>query len=477
MKPRSSGILLHVTSLPSLFGIGDLGPDAYRWIDFLAAAGQRWWQVLPISPVAKGGANSPYRPASAFAGNQLFVSPALLLEEGWLDAIDLVAREVPAGFVPGEVDYEDERRMRMQLLERAAHRFFERGETAEFAAFCDRHAVWLEPFVRFRALEQPAHAPDIVMRRERCIQFFFDRQWNRLRAYAHERGVRIFGDMPFYVDDKSADVWAHPELFKMTGDGRARVVGGVPPDAFSATGQLWGNPVYEWDEHARDHFAWWTARIRRNLEWFDMVRLDHFRAFAAHWEVPAGHDTALGGAWVPGPGRALLDAVARQVPLDALVAEDLGTITDDVRELMHAYGLPGMKVLLFAFDGDSGISPYALHNHRPNNIVYTGTHDNNTVRGWFDDEAGSAERAGLSNYTGIECTSGNVNDTLLRMAMMSVCNIAIIPMQDVLGLGGSARMNHPAVVNGNWAWRLGQGAATPAVAARLAELARTYGRA
>jgi 4-alpha-glucanotransferase len=477
LRARASGILLHVTSLPSLFGIGDLGPDAYRWIDFLAAAGQKWWQVLPISPVAKGGEDSPYRPASAFAGNQLFVSPALLVEEGWLDAIDLVTREVPAGFVPGHVDYVDERTMRMKLLERATNRFFERGGSADFEAFSDRHAWWLEPFARFRAQEQPAHAPDDVARREKCIQFFFDRQWGRLCAYAHKRGVRIFGDMPFYVDERSADAWAQPKLFKMDGNGRARVVSGVPPDTFSATGQLWGNPVYDWDEHARDDFAWWTARIRRNLEWFDMVRLDHFRAFAAHWEVPADHDTALHGTWVPGPGKALLDAVARHAPLDSLVAEDLGTITDDVRELMHAYDLPGMRVLLFGFDGDSGANPYAPHNHTPNDVVYTGTHDNNTVRGWFEDDAGEEARTRLSRYAGVECTSANVSDTLLRMAMMSVCNTAIVPMQDVLGLDSSARMNRPAVPNGNWAWRLEHGVVTPGIAQRLADLAQTYGRA
>lgn len=476
MTPRSSGILLHITSLPSAFGIGDLGPDAYRWVDFLVSAKQRWWQVLPIGPVAKGGENSPYRPASAFAGNQLFVSPALLVAEGWLDATDLVAREVPAGFVPGLVDYEDERTLRMQMLERATKRFFERGEHADFDAFCARHAHWLEPFSRFRALEQPAHAPDDVARREKCIQYFFDRQWRALREYANERGVRIFGDVPFYVDERSADVWSKPHLFKMNGDGTPRVVAGVPPDAFSADGQLWGNPVYDWDAHARDGFAWWIARMQRNLEWFDMVRLDHFRAFASHWEVPAGQTTARGGEWVPGPGNALLDALSRHVPLTALVAEDLGTITDDVRALVRAYDLPGMNVLQFAFDGNPGPSMYAPHHHRPHAIVYTGTHDNNTTRGWFENASNHA-RLSLSRYAGVECMPENVSATFVRMALGSVCATAIIPMQDVLGLDGSARMNLPASPTGNWSWRLEPGLLTPELAQRLADLNVTYGRA
>jgi 4-alpha-glucanotransferase len=470
-------VLLHVTSLPSPFGIGDLGPDAYRWIDFLAAARQTWWQVLPIGPVAAEGANSPYRPASAFAGNPLFVSPALLVEEGWLDAADLVALEVPADFEPGRVAFGVERENRTTLLARAAARFLERGPHDELDAFRERHGWWLDVYTRFRADSEPDASRDGVIRREACIQFFFEKQWTRLRAYAHEHGVRIFGDIPFYVDEKSADVHAYPMLFKLDQDARPRVVAGVPPDAFSATGQRWGNPVYDWDEHARDDFAWWTARVRRNLEWFDRVRLDHFRALAAHWEIPAQHETARDGAWMPGPGRALLDALARHAPLDALVAEDLGTITDDVRELMHAYDLAGMKVLLFAFDGESGANPYAPHHHVRNAIVYTGTHDNNTARGWFDEEAGVHARATLSRYAGVECTSDNVSETLVRMAMMSVCNTAIVPLQDVLALDGSARMNRPAVPDGNWAWRLEPGRLTPAVAERLAGLAHTYGRA
>jgi len=473
---RASGILLHVTSLPSPFGIGDLGPEAYRWIDFLVSARQHWWQVLPVGPVAPGGENSPYRPESAFAGNPLLVSPALLVEDGWLDAAALVALEVPATFLPGHVDYDVEGPTRMMLLERASRRFFERGHDANFDAFCSRHASWLEPFARFRAESAPPGRREDAFRNELCVQFFFEQQWSRLRAYAHERGVRIFGDIPFYVDQHSADVWHQPRLFKLDQDGRPRVVAGVPPDGFSATGQLWGNPVYDWAEHARDGFAWWVARIRRSLEWFDMVRLDHFRAFAAHWEVPTGHDTAMQGAWVPGPGHALLDAVVAACPPGSLVAEDLGTITDDVRELIHAYDLPGMKVLLFAFDSDSASNPYAPHHHRPNAVVYTGTHDNNTARGWFEQDAGIDARARLSRYIGSECTAANVSDALVRMAMMSVCDTAILPVQDVLGLDDTARMNHPALPAGNWAWRLESGALTPALAQRLAGLSETYGR-
>jgi 4-alpha-glucanotransferase len=476
LATRASGILLHVTSLPSPLGIGDLGPDAYRWIDFLARARQRWWQVLPIGPVAAGGANSPYRPASAFAGNPLLISPALLVEDGWLDAEELAGPAISPGLAHGRVDYDAVDRVRTAWLDRACRRFLEHGRHDAFDAFCDRHAFWLVPFARFRAAATSSVAPEDAVRREMCMQFFFEEQWSRLRAYAHERGVRIFGDLPFYVDEHSADVRHQPHLFKLDEDGRPRFLAGVPPDAFSATGQLWGNPVYDWDAHARDGFSWWVARIRRSLEWFDMVRLDHFRAFAAHWEVPAGNATAMNGAWVEGPGRRLLDAVASACPVTSLVAEDLGIITDDVRALMHAYDLPGMKVLLFAFDGDTGCNDHALHHHHPHAIVYTGTHDNNTARGWFEEDADDGVRPRLSRYLGRECAAAEVSDSLVRMAMMSVCNLAILPMQDLLGLDGSARMNRPSSSHGNWEWRLEPGALTPELAQRLTGLMEAYGR-
>ena len=494
---RSSGILLHVTSLPSPFGIGDLGPDAYRWIDFLARARQRYWQVLPLGPPAARGENSPYRAESAFAGNPLVISPALLVEDGWLDAGDLVGAESRPS---GRVDFAAVARSRGALLTRAYQRFAARGNDAAFDAFCAAHAGWLHPFAVFRAIagrhpgrpwwEWPERYRDAGrcalaalpgdldedVHREKFVQFLFERQWVRLRAHARERGVQIFGDVPFYVDGDGADAWSRPDLFKLDETGRARVVAGVPPDAFSDTGQLWGNPVYDWRAHARDGYAWWVARIRRSFELFDMVRLDHFRGFAAHWEVPAGSVTAAGGAWAGGPGRPLLDAVRGALPGARLVAEDLGVITDDVRELIGACGLAGMKVLLFAFDGDTATNPHAPHHHEPDAVVYTGTHDNNTARGWFERDAGAASLAQLARYLGRESAARSVSEALVRLAMMSVCRTAIVPMQDLLGLGEGARMNRPSSPAGNWEWRLDPGQPTPELANHLADLTEAYGR-
>lgn len=470
---RESGLLCHVTSLPSPYGMGDLGPSAYQWIDFLAAAKQRWWQLLPVGPFTPGDC-SPYRPESAFAGNPLLISPELLAADGWLDAADVAALEAHA-FPAGRVDYALVERLRAPLLERACRRFFERGDLRSFDAFNERNAGWLDAYVSFRT-RGAAEAPGDAERIERCLQFFFDEQWLRLREYAGARGVRIFGDVPFYVDENSADVAGHPGLFKLDDERRPRALSGVPPDAFSETGQLWGNPVYDWDAHAGDGYAWWVARVRRTLERFDLVRLDHFRAIAAHWEVPAGSATAMRGEWVTGPGRSLLDALANAGVLHSLIAEDLGTITEDVYELMRGYDLPGMKVLLFAFDGHTGGNLHAPHHHVPDAVVYTGTHDNNTARGWFEDDATPGARARLGYYLGRECSPSDVSETLVRLALASVCRLAIIPVQDVLGLDGSARMNHPARSNGNWTWRLEPGTLTVQLAQHLADMTEAYGR-
>ncbi|HEX6792118.1 MAG TPA: 4-alpha-glucanotransferase [Candidatus Krumholzibacteria bacterium] len=472
MDRRESGLLCHVTSLPSPFGIGDLGPAAYDFVDFLAAAKQGWWQVLPVGPFTAGDI-SPYRPASAFAGNPLLISPELLAAEGWLDASDLdslAAHSLPTG----RVDFDAVLRTRPAVIERACRRFLAHGDRAALDAFCERNSGWLDAYVRWRAREHADRSDAEQL--ERCMQYLFDAQWARLRAYAHSKGVRIFGDVPFYVDEMSADVAGHPELFKLDDAGRPRAVSGVPPDAFSETGQLWGNPVYDWEEHARDGHAWWVARIARTLERFDLVRLDHFRAIAAHWEVPAGSETAMTGAWVTGPGRALLDAFAAAGQIESLVAEDLGTITEDVHELMRGYDLPGMKVLLFAFDSHTGGNLYAPHHHVPNGVVYTGTHDNNTARGWFEDDATPETRAHLTRYLGRECSPADVGEALVRMALASVCRLSILPVQDVLGLDGRARMNHPARANGNWTWRLEAGALTPQLAQQLGDMTEAYGR-
>jgi 4-alpha-glucanotransferase len=498
IKRRASGILLHVSSLPSPYGVGDLGPQAYAWVDFLVAAGQSFWQILPLGPTTALGHHSPYRVASAFGGNPLFISPEALRDQGLLTDGDL------AGFpsLPEDrVDYPEAAGRKRRLLDLAYDRFVARAGTGAvaFEAYCTRNASWLDDYALFAALREqhaveewaqwPAslrgrEAADLEAARvrlgreieqEKFFQYLFFEQWSRLKGYANARGVQIIGDLPFYVGGDSADVWANPSLFKLDEAGRPTAVAGVPPDAFSATGQLWGNPVYDWDAHARAGYQWWIARTRKTLELVDVARIDHFRGFAAYWAVPAGDETAAGGEWVDGPGDAFFQALLKHWPFPPLIAEDLGLITADVRELRARYDLPGMSVLLFAFDGGAS-NPYALHNHRPDAVLYTGTHDNNTVRGWFETEASPEQKEKLAAYLGAAPSAANVHWEMVRLAMMSVCALAVIPMQDALGLDGSARMNHPAEATGNWAWRLQPGLATPDLAARLARLAGTYGR-
>jgi 4-alpha-glucanotransferase len=490
---------LHVSSLPSEYGIGDLGPEAYRWIDFLARARQGFWQVLPLNPTTPSGHNSPYQAASVFAGNPLLISPTALLDDGFLREEDLSG--LPA-FPADRVDYHEAAAARERLLDAAyGHFTAARRPTAGYGDFCEKNSSWLDDYALFMALrrrfperpwpEWPKAARDReyetlaklrgelseTMERERFLQYLFFKQWSRLKGYANERGVQILGDLPFYVGYDSADVWCTPGLFKLDDSKQKKYVAGVPPDYFSGTGQLWGNPVYEWPEHARTGYAWWIERIRHNLGLFDIVRIDHFRGFAAHWEVPAGLDTAVHGSWATGPGAHFFDRLLRFVPFARIIAEDLGTITADVRELMHAYDLPGMKVLLFAFDGESASNPYLPHNHVPNSVLYTGTHDNNTVRGWFENEANPEQKVRLGDYLGFLPSGTDVHWSMIRLAMMSVSELAVIPMQDVLGLGEGARMNRPSVAAGNWEWRMQPGQAAPDLAEKLARLAAIYGRA
>lgn len=498
IRKRASGILLHVSSLPSRYGVGDLGPGAYEWVDFLVDAGQSVWQVLPLNPTTARGHNSPYQAASAFAGNPLFISPDLLRDAGLLAGDDL-DDDTPA-FADETTDYAAAGAEKSRLLDCAWRRFAAGGDRGAFESFCAEHADWLDDYALFVALgerfagrewfEWPVEVRDrepgplasvaaeldAGVEREKFRQFLFFDQWRRLKRYANARGVRVVGDLPYYVGGESADVWSHARGFKLDADRRPAVVAGVPPDAFSATGQLWGNPVYDWPAHAADGYSWWLSRLGRNFELFDVVRIDHFRGFAQYWEVPAGDKTAEGGRWVDGPGGTFFDALHRKWPFAPVVAEDLGYITPDVRELIDRYQLPGMKVLLFAFDGDPATNPYSLHNHVPNTVLFTGTHDNNTVRGWFDTEAGPEEKKRLRAYLGRLPSAPEVHREFVRLAMMSVSRLVIVPMQDVLGLGEEARMNRPSVSEGNWTWRLEPGRATAELAGRLSDMAATYGR-
>ncbi len=469
---RSSGLLLHPTSLPGPYGIGDLGPAARRFAITLGRVGVRWWQVLPLGPTGYG--DSPYQTFSAFAGNPYLISPDDLLSEGLLTVADLAY--LPP-FPAGKVDYGAVIPFKLGLLDRAYERFAARPDLrAEMEDFRARHRAWLDDFALFMALKE-AHggAPwtqweEPLRRRdekalkkarssladavERHIfrQFLFFRQWRNLRERAHERGVRFIGDAPIFVAHDSADVWAHPELFDLDENGNPRVVAGVPPDYFSPTGQRWGNPLYRWEEHRRTGYAWWLSRLRLLLELVDAVRLDHFRGFAAYWEVPAEEETAEHGRWVPGPGEDFFSAVNDALQNPPLIAEDLGVITPDVEALRRKFGFPGMKVLVFAF-GSGSDNPFLPHNYTdPNFAVYTATHDNDTVVGWWNERATPEERDYARRYLAV--SGENIAWDLIRAAWRATAVLAIAPVQDVLSLGNEARMNYPGRLGGNWAWRM-----------------------
>jgi 4-alpha-glucanotransferase len=496
--PRASGVLLHITSLPGPHGSGDLGAQARHFIDWLVSAGQRLWQVLPLAGIGPG--NSPYMSNSAFAGNPLLVDLHELHAQGWLDAADL--HPVP-GMDAAAVDYAVVHPFRMDRLAKAALAFAERGSPAQredFERFVAEHASWLPDYALFMSLCE-AHAwrdwcdwePALARREPEAMaaarvrhaarlhfwtfcQWRFFRQWAALRAYAHQRGVQIVGDTPIFIAYLSAEVWAHPHLFELDDSphnwGRPTVVAGVPPDFFSASGQRWGNPLYRWAEHAKDGYAWWVERVRRTFELVDIVRIDHFRGFAAHWEIPAGEPTAVHGRWVPGPGAALFQAIAHALGPMPIIAEDLGVITPDVDALRKQFAFPGMRILQFAFAGDAS-DRFLPHNHEPDSVVYTGTHDNDTVAGWWA-TATDHERHHARGYL---ATDGHdMPWTLIRAAMMSVADTCVHPMQDVLALPTECRMNYPGQESGWWRWRLQWSQVHPWHAERLADLARLYGR-
>ncbi|MBE0431925.1 4-alpha-glucanotransferase [candidate division WOR-3 bacterium] len=497
-EKRGSGILMHVTSLPSPYGIGDLGPEAYNFVDFLVRARQRYWQVLPLIQANYRGEYSPYNCMSAFADNKYLISPDMLLRTGLLKKSEL--GRAP-GFPRRRVNFGKAIRFKEGIFRIAHERFGRTGHTSEsYMRFCAENSVWLDDFALFTVLndQDPVHTwlawPAAVRRRdrrilqslrnalrkdierERFLQYIFFSQWQALRNYCNERHVGVIGDLPIYVDHNSADVWSHPELFKLDRGLRPLYLSGVPPDYFSRDGQLWGNPVYDWREMRRTGFRWWRQRFASAMELYDYVRLDHFRGFVAYWQVRAGARTARRGKWVKAPAADLLTMLRRQSRRLPLIAEDLGTITPDVREVMARFGLPGMKVLLFAFgDGDPD-NPYLPHNHVENCVVYTGTHDNNTVRGWYEEEATDAEKHRLHAYLGRRVSTRRVHEEFVRLAMSSVAETVIIPMQDILGLGGRARMNRPATTTRNWQWRLMHGSITPSVIGWLRSMTESYGR-
>jgi 4-alpha-glucanotransferase len=496
MAKRGSGILLHLTSLASPYGIGDFGPAAYEFADFLAEAKQRFWQLLPLGPTDPVTGNSPYSSASAFAGNSLLVSPDLMMRDGLLSKQDLEPVEASR-----RIDFPAVMAYRERCFRKAFSRFSGSAAGADYERFCGEHSDWLDDYATFTALklrfERRAWSEwprEVRLRHKQAlddlkanlaeeiklvkfVQYLFFRQWTALRNYCNEKSISLIGDIPIYVSDDSADAWSHPEIFKVDEERRPTVVAGVPPDYFSKTGQLWGNPLYRWDALKSQGYKWWIDRVSHALALYDIVRIDHFRGFLAYWEVPAGEKTAVNGRWAKAPGEDFFEALNRCFPNLPIVAEDLGVITPDVKALMKRFGLPGMRVLLFAFGDGSPRNPYLPHNYIEACVAYTGTHDNNTTRGWFEAEARPQERQNLTRYLGHPVTAETVAWELIRLAMMSVAATTIFPMQDVLGLGDEARMNRPSTADGNWNWRLLPGDLDAGLRERLATATETYGRA
>jgi 4-alpha-glucanotransferase len=496
---RVSGILLHVTSLPSPYGIGDLGPAAYRFADFLARTNQRLWQVLPLGPVGLG--NSPYSSPSTFAGNPLLISPEPLVEYGLLTDEDLA----PLTDLPDDhVDYERVSTRKEAVLRTAFERYqADRSVVSDtaLAQFRDGQASWLDDYALYAALKD-AHDgapwmewPDPLSRRDpdalrhareehadavrRHVfwQYLFHRQWTALQSYCHARDIKLFGDLPIYVARDSADVWANQELFLLDEEGNPTVVAGVPPDYFSPEGQRWGNPIYRWDEMEANGYRWWKDRMRRTLEQVDLVRLDHFRGFDAYWEIPAEAETAVDGEWQEGPGVSFFEELEDELGELPVVAEDLGVITDSVEALRDECGFPGMAVLQFAFETDP-TNEFLPHNYRRTLVAYPGTHDNNTTVGWWTDDLSSDEvRAYAREYLNLDDADGEVHEQALRALMASVADRVVAPLQDVLGLGTEARMNKPGRPTGNWQWRFTPEQVTDEAEELLETLTRIYGRA
>ena len=492
---RSSGLLLHISSLPSHGGIGDLGPAAYEFAGFLAAAKQRLWQVLPLGPTGYG--NSPYSSLSAFAGNPLFISLERLAASGWLP------EERIAGLqgAEGNVHFEEVAAMKGPLLTEAARNFLAHHEASQwerFVRFCEENRYWLDDFARYAVLrrefdfrsweawpEEFARRDSEALRRldnehrqdldvEKAIQFAFDEQWRALRAHCAGVGIRLIGDIAIFVNYDSADVWTHPGVFDLRDDLLPRRVAGVPPDYFSATGQRWGNPLYRWDVLAASGFGWWVDRIRRSRALFDSMRLDHFRGFEAFWSIPAEDETAVRGEWIKAPGAALFQTLGERFGELPFIAEDLGLITPEVDQLRAQFGLPGMRVIQFGFS-DPGAHMHLPHRYERNCVVYTGTHDNDTTLGWWQHGATRVEKAAAETY--LHPREGDVVWSMIRAVAASVADTCLFPVQDILSLGSEARMNTPARSKDNWGWRLAPGALTPELAERLARLTEVTDRA
>ena len=497
LKKRSSGILLHISSLPSDFGIGDFGPRARKFADFLEKTGIHFWQILPLNMTMSGQGYSPYNCFSAFAGNPLLISPRELVRDGLLKKNEL--SETPR-FSAECVDYDKCAKYKNRLFELAFERFDSGKKPSEYEKFLSQYANWLDDFTLFMALKEKyghkdwSQWPVSVKNRKPAaltaarkelrksveyhlfLQYVFLKQYHTLKRYCNQKGVQIFGDLPIYVTYDSADVWANPEYFKLTRSRKPKFIAGVPPDYFSKTGQLWGNPVYDWQRQAEDGYSWWMRRMAYNFQLFDLLRIDHFRGFEAYWQVPAGHKTAMNGRWVEGPGQEFFRTLMNFYSQPPIVVEDLGEITPAVRELIGRFTFPVMKVLHFAFNGKFVKNTHLPHNHIENAVVYTGTHDNNTTLGWYRKDLPASQRKILTDYLGKKVTQKTIHQEMIRMALGSVARLAVIPMQDVLGLDEKARMNTPSTAKNNWRWRLKPEQLKAGTSRQLRKWIEQYGR-
>lgn len=493
---RTSGILLHPTSLPGQFGIGTLGKEAYKFVDFLVESGQKLWQVFPLGPTGYG--DSPYQCFSAFAGNPLLIDLEKLCEEKLLSESDLKSSEV---FNENAVDFGKVINFKMPILKKAFSTFSSKASALDkikFENFCENNSIWLPDYALFMALKEHFGGKpwiewdaDIKLREEKAleyytnhlkekiefqnfIQYLFFKQWAEIKAYANRNFIKIVGDIPIFVAFDSADAWANSDMFLFDEERKPVKVAGVPPDYFSATGQLWGNPLYNWEKLDATGYKWWIDRVKANLVVSDIIRIDHFRGFAAYWAVPFGETTAINGEWVAAPGKELFRAIEKALGTLPIIAEDLGLITPDVIDLRDTFNFPGMKILQFAFDSGEE-NDYLPHTYDKNCVVYTGTHDNDTVLGWYQ-KAKAEDKKFVQDYLNVTCDDKNVANEFIRAAWASTAVIALAPLQDVLGLGSETRINTPGVAAGNWMWRYKSTQLTSDVAANLRKITKTYFR-
>lgn len=494
---KYSGILLHLTSLSSKYGIGDMGPCAYAFVDFAAGCGQKYWQILPINPTDGINSNSPYSCYSAFAGNPLLISPQLMISEGFLQSSDL---SLGLEFPETQVDYTKVANFKEKVFNTAYRRFQKAKDRRDFEKFVDEEKYWLENFALFivikslhngqswvdwpkdlknrkpEAMENFKRQHAAAIQRIKFIQFLFYRQWKNLKSYANSKGIEIIGDIPIYVNFDSVEVWCHPSFFKLDGEHHMKFISGCPPDYFSKTGQRWGNPVYNWTQLKKVKYSWWVERIRHDLRMFDHLRIDHFRGFAGYWQIPAHEKLAVFGRWVKGPGAAFFKELSKHFKKMPIIAEDLGEITPDVPQLMKKFDFPGMRVLLFAFSGDLANNPHVPANYPAHCVAYTGTHDNNTIQGWFHEEAKPHEKANIARVLQMRFTPRDLHWVMIEVLMRSKADTVIIPMPDFLGLKEEGRMNTPATKVNNWQWRLKSKALTPTLAQKIRRLMKKTGR-